>query len=101
MRIAMVPVRKGSERLSSKNYKLLGDFTIFEHAILKCKKTNLFDVIYLNSEDKELKSFAEKHQVNFFGRNPTLANSSATADQVVLNMINNIIGNYLAMRFIV
>jgi CMP-N-acetylneuraminic acid synthetase len=87
---AMIPVRKGSERLPIKNYLTLGSERIFEHTILKTKKTGLFEYIFLNTEDSELRSVSEQHEIGFHLRQPHLASSSASSDAVVLDALNHL-----------
>ena len=87
---AMIPVRKGSERLPTKNYLTLGTLRVFEHAILKAKQTGQFDYIFLNTEDSELNSISEQYEIGFHLREPHLASSSASSDAVVLDALNHL-----------
>ena len=47
MNICMVPVRQGSVRLAKKNYLKIGEFSVFEIALLKAIKSNVFDYVKL------------------------------------------------------
>ena len=51
MKICMVPVRKGSVRLARKNYLKIGRFTVLEITLLKALLTNVFDKVYINTDD--------------------------------------------------
>ena len=85
----MVPVRKGSERLTKKNYLKIGKYTVLEIAILKAKKCEVFDRIILNTDDPELENISSKMGVDFYLRPDYLASSNATSDQVVLDFFNS------------
>ena len=89
MKICMVPVRKGSERLAKKNYLKIGQYTVLEIALLKALKCKAFDRVIINTDDPELEEVASKYGVNFYLRSKYLASSQATSDQVVLDFINH------------
>jgi len=88
--VAMIPARMGSQRLPKKNLQLLGKDTVIEDAILRAKKSKIFDEIYVNSENLEFKNFANKHNVNFFHRNSDLATSTSLSDDVVFDFLSKI-----------
>ena len=89
MKICMVPVRKGSVRLARKNYLKIGRFTVLEITLLKALLTNVFDKVYINTDDPELEEISIKLGVEFYLREKTLASSNATSDQVVLDFFEN------------
>ena len=89
MKICMVPVRKGSVRLAKKNYLKIGRFTVLEITLLKALLTNVFDKVYINTDDPELEEISIKLGVEFYLREKTLASSNATSDQVVLDFFEN------------
>ena len=84
----IIPVRKGSERLPKKNYKILEGKSILEIAILKAIESKAFDEIYINTDDELLKKVSEEYGIKFHHRGEHLANSDATSDQVVFNFFN-------------
>ena len=59
--IAMIPARMGSQRLKRKNLASLAGRPLITHAIEKCQASNLFDEIYINSENAEFGQFAEQY----------------------------------------
>ena len=85
----MIPVRKGSQRLKKKNYQKIGKFTVLELTIIKALKTRVFDNIVINTDDIKLKKIADTYGVDFYLRSPSLANSSTTSDQLVLDFFRN------------
>jgi CMP-N-acetylneuraminic acid synthetase len=90
MNIGMIPVRKGSQRLAQKNYQYLGNKLVFEYAIEKAINSCCFDRIIVNSEDEELEKYASKYKIDFYHREPSLATSSATSDQVVYDIFDKL-----------
>lgn len=89
MNICMIPARKGSERLRKKNYLKIGNFTVLEIAILKAIKSGVFDKIIVNTDDPSLEKTTSKLDIDIYIRDPHLASSDATSDQVVLDFFQN------------
>ena len=88
--IAMIPARLGSQRLKKKNLEMFGEFTLIEHAIIRCIKSNIFDDIYVNSESEVFADYAKKHKVKFYKRPALLGNNQATSEEFVEDFLNNI-----------
>jgi len=84
---AMIPARIGSSRLKKKNLALLDGKPLIYYAIESAKRSNVFDKIYINSDDEIFKKVAEKYGVNFYLRPKKLGGSSIKSDQVVLDFI--------------
>jgi len=84
----IIPVRKGSERLPKKNYKILEGKSILEIAILKAIESKVFDEIYINTDDELLEKVSEEYGIKFHHRDVNLANSDVTSDQVVFDFFN-------------
>ena len=85
----MVAARKGSERLKRKNYIKIGNYTVLELAIIKAIESNVFDKIFINTDDEALENLAKLFKIDFYLRSPHLANSTVTSDQVVLDFFEN------------
>ena len=81
----MIPVRQGSVRLPKKNYLKLNDKAIYQIAIEKALKVNLFDKIVLNTDDPNLEQEAFRLGVDFYLRDSNIASSEATSEMVVLD----------------
>ena len=77
----MIPVRQGSVRLKKKNYLKIGKYTVLEIALLKAKKSKVFDEIVINTDDPDLEDIAFNLDVKFYLRDKNLASSQATSDQ--------------------
>ena len=86
----MIPCRSGSQRLKKKNYKLFEGVNLVERMVLKAKRSESFDEIYINSDDEFFKEIADKNGIKFFHREKKLASSYATTETVVSNFLNSI-----------
>ncbi|MBO9395293.1 NTP transferase domain-containing protein [Shimia sp. R9_2] len=88
--VAMIPARMGSQRLKKKNLAPLAGQPLITHAIEKCKSTQCFDEIYINSENTEFAKFADEYGVNFYQRPEQLGNSVATSEEFVYDFLKNV-----------
>jgi len=88
--VAIIPVRMGSKRLKRKNYLDFGGVSILENMIVKCVESNVFDAIYVSSDDEALNEVASKYNVNFILRGKELSDSSASSDRVVFDFISRV-----------
>ena len=88
MNIAMIPARMGSQRLKQKNLRELGGTPLIARAIRKCKRADVFDEIWVNSEHTAFGEIAEKEGVHFHQRPAELANNTATSEQFVHEFLN-------------
>tara|TARA_B100000315_G_scaffold251316_1_gene285898 strand:+ start:1888 stop:2535 length:648 start_codon:yes stop_codon:yes gene_type:complete len=86
----MIPVRKGSQRLPKKNYLKINDKSVFEIAAIKAISLNIFDEIFLNTDDPSLQEISNKLGIKFYLRQVHLASSEATSDMVVLDFFKKI-----------
>ena len=50
--IAMIPARIGSKRIPKKNLRLINGKPLISYVIETIIKTNIFDDVYLNADDK-------------------------------------------------
>ena len=92
----MVPARMGSQRVKNKNIKSLNGkplITYVLNSISKSKK--LFNNIYLNSESKKIKRYANDFGFNFYHRNKSLSTNKSTNDEFAYDFIKNVRSNYL------
>ena len=86
--IAMIPARKGSERLKSKNLALLNNKPLISYVIEAAKKTKIFHNIIINSDDKIYQAISKRYKVDFYKRPKQFASSNAKSDEVVYDFIN-------------
>ena len=82
-KVAIIPARMGSQRLPKKNLAKFMGMPLIEYAIKRCKDSNCFDRIVVNSEDVELKTIADRNAVEFYHRRAELANNVATSEDFI------------------
>ena len=88
--IAMIPARMGSKRVKSKNLRLLNGKPLIEYVLDTVSKVDIFDGIYVNSEDEIFSKIADKHGVSFYKRPNHLSSDEATNDEFAYEFLNNI-----------
>lgn len=79
--VAMIPARMGSKRVYKKNLRMLGNKPLISHITETAVKSNLFDEVYINSEDDIFESIAKDCGAKFFHRPAELAQDSTNNDQ--------------------
>lgn len=88
--VAMIPARLGSTRVPKKNLRLLNGIPLIFYPIVLCKKVDIFDDVYLNSDAFILKKIAKEQGVKFYERSEYLCSDTATNDEFVYDFINNV-----------
>lgn len=68
MLYAFIPARAGSKRIPNKNFKKLADIPLVEYTIKAAKEANVFDQIYISTDDKAGRKVAGNHNINFIER---------------------------------
>ena len=58
--IAVIPIRKGSQRVKHKNFKPFGDKNLLIHKIEILKKLDFIDEIIINTDSDKAISIAKK-----------------------------------------
>lgn len=85
----------GSQRLTKKNLRELNGIPLIERAIKKCKEANIFDEIWVNSEDVIFKRFAEENAVSFHHRAKALGNNQATSEEYITEFLEKTFCSHL------
>jgi len=88
--VAMIPARMGSKRIKAKNLRLIDGKPLIEYVLDTVSKVNVFDEVYLNSEDEIFSEIADKYAVNFYKRPEELSTDSATNDEFTYDFLKNI-----------
>jgi len=60
-KIAIIPARGGSKGIKRKNLSKIGELTLLEWAITFAKDYNEFDIIYIDTDDLEIKQIGESY----------------------------------------
>jgi CMP-N,N'-diacetyllegionaminic acid synthase len=86
----MIPARMGSKRVKSKNLRLLNGKPLIEYILDTVSKIDIFDDIYVNSEDEIFSGIAGKYGISFYKRPNHLSSDEATNDEFAYEFLNNI-----------
>ena len=85
--LAMIPARMGSQRLAKKNLRELGGVPLIVRAIRKCKASDRFNQIWVNSEHQDFGSIAESEGVHFHQRPKALGDNQVTSEQYIAEFL--------------
>ena len=88
--VCMIPARSSSQRVKKKNLRLIDGKPLISHVLKTLADINIFDDIYINSEDQIFENIAKEFNIKFYKRDAILSNDSATNDQFALDFINKI-----------
>ncbi len=83
---AVVPVRKGSQRVPSKNLRPFADTTILELKIKTLKESNLFDDIVVNTDSDEAIAIAIANGVSYHKRDEYFASSVCSGSDFAVHL---------------
>lgn len=75
--IAIIPARGGSKRIPRKNIKLFGGVPIISYPIQELIKSEIFESIYVSTDDSEIAEIAK-----YYGANVLSLRSKKLADEV-------------------
>jgi len=88
--VAMVPARMGSKRIKSKNLRFLDGRPLIEHVLGTLSRVQIFDEIYINSEDEIFSEIADKYGINYYKRPNYLSSDESTNDEFAHEFLSNI-----------
>lgn len=87
--VAVVPVRKGSERVKNKNFRTFGGKNLLIHKIEILKKLKFLDEIIINTDSDKAISIAKKLDVKYFRRDDYYASSKCLNSDFWKNVADN------------
>jgi len=88
--VGMIPARMGSKRVPKKNIRLLNGRPLIDYILETVSKTDLFDEVFINSEDDLFKDLASAYGFNFYKRPSKFSTDSATNDEFAEDFLKNI-----------
>lgn len=88
--VAILPAKGTSERIESKNMKLLNGKPLFLHTLEKLCECDFFDEVYLDTDSGEMLSYADYLPYKPFKRAPELATNKASGNMVFMNEVDKI-----------
>ena len=90
MKVAVfLPVKGNSERIQSKNMKLMDGKPLFLHTLEKLVYSSSFDEVWLDSESEEVFKAASYLNFNKLNRDPELANNKTDGNKLFLNQVKH------------
>lgn len=92
---AVVPVRKGSQRVKNKNIRPFANTTLLDIKLETLKRVDLIDTIIVSTDSPEAIQIAKKHNVKIHIREPYYASSECTNSEFFENLANSIESDYL------
>lgn len=92
---AIVPVRKGSQRVKNKNFKPFGDTNLLELKLKTLKKVQTIDNIIVSTDSDKAIEIAQNYGVLTHQRDPYYASSKCNNSEFFENLGQNIKGDYL------
>jgi CMP-N-acetylneuraminic acid synthetase/quercetin dioxygenase-like cupin family protein len=88
--VAMIPARMGSKRIKAKNLRLLDGKPLIEYILNTVSRVNIFDEVYINSEDDIFAEIAAKYGAQFYKRPMEFASDTATNDDFGYDFVKNV-----------
>ena len=92
---AVVPIRKGSQRVKNKNFKPFAGKNLLEWKIKTLKTVSLIDDIVVNTNSKDAIEIAERYGVNYFEREEYYASSKCTNTEHWRNLAETSDADYI------
>jgi len=86
--LCIIPARGGSKRFSRKNQALLGGKPLLSWTIEAALESEIFDGVWISSEDEEMLSIGEKWGAIPIARPPELAGDEVTIVTLCLHLLN-------------
>ena len=85
--VAFLPAKGTSDRIASKNMKLLNGKPLFLHTLEKLVMCNFIDEVYLDSESDEILNYARYLNYTPLKRDPRLATNQTDGNQMFYNEV--------------
>lgn len=86
--VAVIPARGGSKRIPRKNVRNFAGKPMISHSILAAKESEIFDHIYVSTEDEEIAQVAEKFGAEIITRPKELSDDHTPTIPVIRHSID-------------
>ena len=93
--VAVVPIRKGSQRVKNKNFKSFCGKNLLIHKIIALKKVKNIDEIIINTDSDKAILIAKKFKVSYFKREKYFASSKCTNSEFWSNVASSTKSKYI------
>lgn len=91
--VAFLPAKGTSERIESKNMKVLNGKPLFLHTLEKLVSCEFIDEVYLDSESDEILNYASYLDYKPLKRDPALASNKTDGHQMFYNEVSQVQGD--------
>jgi len=88
--VAFLPAKGSSERIESKNMRLLDGKPLFLHTLEKLVQCDFIDEVYLDSESDEILNYASYLEYIPLKRDPALATNKTDGHQMFYNEVRQV-----------
>ena len=88
--IGMIPARIGSQRVKKKNLRLLHKRPLIDYILEAASKVEIFDHIYLNSDDEIFAELCEPYGITYYKRPQKFATDTSTNDEFAEEFLSKI-----------
>ncbi len=87
--LALIPARGGSKGIPYKNIVNLAGRPLLSHSILAAKAAQVFNAIYVSSDDAQILAIAQQEGAATICRNPDFAKDHSPTDPVIQEFIEH------------
>ena len=89
--VAVIPVKKISERVRKKNTRnFIGNNSLLDILVKKLLKIQQIDQIYISSNDKKISKNYKNRKIKFLPRDEKYCNNIASWSEVIFSVINSV-----------
>ena len=94
--VAIIPIRKNSQRIKNKNFiNFYKGKSLLELKIEQLKKVNEIDEIVVSSDSSKAKKIADKYKISFQERDKYYASSKCSGSDFFQHLALTVHGDYL------
>tara|TARA_B110000003_G_C16631980_1_gene527013 strand:- start:746 stop:1432 length:687 start_codon:yes stop_codon:yes gene_type:complete len=97
----IIPARKNSKRLTSKNSKVLCGKPLISYSLDFAIKYFEKSDIWVNTDDEKIVKIAKKYNINIYNRDPRLALDKSSISQVIVDHCKYFIKNKISFDHII
>lgn len=89
MKVAcFIPIKKHSERVKGKNFRLLNGKKLYEYIITNVLEASVFDDIFVDTDSEEIKDYISDKEVSFIEREDWLVKNTANGNDLLISHAN-------------
>lgn len=88
--VAFLPAKGSSDRIESKNSKLLDGKPLFLHSLEKLLKCDFIDEVYLDTESEDIINLASNLDVKILKRDKSLASNKTDGNKLFMNEVKQV-----------